>query len=223
MSGAPGVGAGIAELLAPLRAEPGASAVLCDIDGTLAPDRDDPEDAAVPEATRSVLGELAAALRPGRVRVRPPRPSRLGAWSGSRRSSTPATTASSSCRRATRIPSWIRPWPTARAALGTSCSISMPRTSVRRELRLEDKGPIQALHWRGAVDQEAARERGGADRPPGRGRGPRAPLGAQGARAPPRRRHRQGHGGASACWARARSSAPCSAATTGAISTRSRH
>ena len=55
MSGAPGVGAGIAELLAPLRAEPGASAVLCDIDGTLAPIVSDPEDARVPEETRSVL------------------------------------------------------------------------------------------------------------------------------------------------------------------------
>ena len=42
MSGAPGVSAGIAELLAPLRAEPGASAVLCDIDGTLAPIVDGP-------------------------------------------------------------------------------------------------------------------------------------------------------------------------------------
>ena len=60
MSGAPGVGAGIAELLAPLRAEPGASAVLCDIDGTLAPIVPDPEDAAVPEETREVLRELAA-------------------------------------------------------------------------------------------------------------------------------------------------------------------
>ena len=42
VSGAPGVGARIAELLAPLRAEPGASAVLCDIDGTLAPIVDGP-------------------------------------------------------------------------------------------------------------------------------------------------------------------------------------
>ncbi len=60
MSGAPGVSARIAELVAPLGAEPGASAVLCDIDGTLAPIVSDPEDAAVPEETREVLRQLAA-------------------------------------------------------------------------------------------------------------------------------------------------------------------
>src|SRR3954468_1486427 len=59
VSGAPGVDARVAEVLAPLRADPGASAVLCDIDGTLAPIVSDPEDARVPEETRTVLRGLA--------------------------------------------------------------------------------------------------------------------------------------------------------------------
>src|SRR5215208_2118007 len=37
VSGAPGVTARVAELLAPFRTHPATSAVLCDIDGTLAP------------------------------------------------------------------------------------------------------------------------------------------------------------------------------------------
>jgi trehalose 6-phosphate phosphatase len=56
---APSIPERIAQLLAPLRAEPQAAAVLCDIDGTLAPIVPDPEDAAVPEETRQVLREIA--------------------------------------------------------------------------------------------------------------------------------------------------------------------
>jgi trehalose 6-phosphate phosphatase len=46
-------------LLAPLRAEPARAALLCDIDGTLAPIVERPEDAAVPDATQRLLTELA--------------------------------------------------------------------------------------------------------------------------------------------------------------------
>ena len=56
---ASGVGGRVDALLAPLRAEPGASAVLCDIDGTLAPIVLDPDEAAVPDDTRAVLRDLA--------------------------------------------------------------------------------------------------------------------------------------------------------------------
>src|SRR6185503_1589928 len=46
-------------LLAPLRDQPQRSAILCDVDGTLAPIVSRPEDAAVPARTRQVLAELA--------------------------------------------------------------------------------------------------------------------------------------------------------------------
>ena len=143
-----------------------------------------------------MLGELARRYAPRGLRDRSPRPLEARWLVGSRgahlRRQPRPRAAAAGCRGSRAR---IRPWPTARAALGTSCSISMPRTLSAARLRLEDKGPIQALHWREAVDQEAAREAARADRRAGRGRGPRAPLGAQGARAPPRRRHRQGHGG----------------------------
>jgi trehalose-6-phosphatase len=53
----------IAELLAPLRADPAAGAVLLDIDGTLAPIVRHASDAAVPEQTRMALIELARRYR----------------------------------------------------------------------------------------------------------------------------------------------------------------
>jgi trehalose 6-phosphate phosphatase len=48
-----------ASLIARLAGQPELAAVLLDVDGTLAPIVDRPEDAAVPEATREVLRELA--------------------------------------------------------------------------------------------------------------------------------------------------------------------
>jgi trehalose 6-phosphate phosphatase len=46
-------------LVAPLREHPQRSAILCDIDGTLAPIVPRPEEAAVPPAARSVLADLS--------------------------------------------------------------------------------------------------------------------------------------------------------------------
>ena len=47
------------ELLAPLRRDPGSAAILLDVDGTLAPIVDRPDDAEVPAETRDLLAELA--------------------------------------------------------------------------------------------------------------------------------------------------------------------
>ena len=55
-SGAGGAGT---DRLAPLRAEPARAAILTDIDGTLAPIVDRPEQAAVPEAAREALIALS--------------------------------------------------------------------------------------------------------------------------------------------------------------------
>ncbi|MDP9188663.1 MAG: hypothetical protein M3O25_05370, partial [Actinomycetota bacterium] len=46
-------------LLAPLRADPQGSAILTDVDGTIAPIVERPEDAGVPEETRALLRRLA--------------------------------------------------------------------------------------------------------------------------------------------------------------------
>jgi trehalose-phosphatase len=51
------------EPLATLAAEPGAAALVFDVDGTLAPIVDDPADARVPEATRDELRRLAVRYR----------------------------------------------------------------------------------------------------------------------------------------------------------------
>ena len=89
----------------------------------------------------------------------------------------------------------------------------------RLRVRIEDKGPIVALHWRGAPDEEAALARvNGAGR---RGRGGRAgdPLGAQGAGAAAAGRHST-RAWRSATWSSARACAPrCSAETTRPTST----
>jgi trehalose 6-phosphate phosphatase len=50
----------LARLLAPLREDPGRAALLTDIDGTIAPIRGRPEEAAVPERTQELLRRLAA-------------------------------------------------------------------------------------------------------------------------------------------------------------------
>src|SRR5688572_4248171 len=48
-----------ADLLAPLRADPGRTAVLLDVDGTLAPIVRHADEASVPETTRALLIRLA--------------------------------------------------------------------------------------------------------------------------------------------------------------------
>ena len=50
-------------------------------------------------------------------------------------------------------------WRDARTAPPPSSPTSTPRGWPALGLRLEDKGPIQALHWRGAEDERAAEAR----------------------------------------------------------------
>lgn len=49
----------LTELLAPLRADPAGAAILTDVDGTIAPIVERPEDAAVPDRVRELLASLA--------------------------------------------------------------------------------------------------------------------------------------------------------------------
>ena len=91
--------------------------------------------------------------------------SRRASWSESTSSRTRATTASSCSPRAPARPS-LDPALGERGRAAREFALELERgRAERRGLRLEDKGPIQALHWRGAADEEAA-ERAGARRSP---------------------------------------------------------
>src|SRR4051794_13953977 len=157
VSGAPGVDARVAEVLAPLRAAPGASAVLCDIDGTLAPIVSDPEDAAVPEETRVVLRDLAAryavvACVSGRR-----------ALEARRIVGVEELTYSGNHGLELLVPgaqdAELEPAVADAARRARDFVLGLDADEVSAaQLRLEDKGPIQALHWREAVDEAAARE-----------------------------------------------------------------
>ena len=143
------------EALEPLRSDPPHSAVLLDIDGTLAPIVRHASDAHVPEATRTLLIEIAK--RYGLV----------GCISGRR---------CTSARQVVSIGSiayvgnhggellrggstHVEVVPEVAAWAGRVQDFA--RRSVTREvqrlrIRSEDKGAIVALHWRGAPDEAAA-------------------------------------------------------------------
>jgi trehalose-phosphatase len=142
-------------LIAPLRDRPDRSAVLTDIDGTIAPIVLDPEIAGVPEHTRDLLRRLA-----GRYAL-------VGCLSGRR-----ATDA----RRIVGLDelaysgnhgfelllpgdSEARPDPSldGHEADARRFVQGLDAEALRRAgIRTEDKGAIVALHWRGAPNEGAA-------------------------------------------------------------------
>jgi trehalose 6-phosphate phosphatase len=144
------------EALAPLRDRPARAAIFFDIDGTLAPIADQPADAVVPEPTRQLLIKLAR--RYGAV----------ACVSGRRASEARAMVAigtisylgshGAELLRAGSAEAVVDPaleeWAQRVADFGRE--VDTPDLRLRR-VRLEDKGPIIAFHWRGAPDQEAAR------------------------------------------------------------------
>ncbi|MGH2981767.1 MAG: trehalose-phosphatase, partial [Solirubrobacterales bacterium] len=142
-------------LIAPLLEDPSSAAVLTDIDGTLAPIAQDPQQVAVPDGARAALAELS-----GRYPV-------VGCISG---------------RRATEARELVGVDGIAYAG-NHGLELLLPGDSDPRidpslrdredsaarflsdldgdglaaaGLRAEDKGPIQALHWRGCDDERAA-------------------------------------------------------------------
>jgi len=156
VSDAPGATSRIGELLAPLRAEPEASALLCDIDGTLAPIVPEPEDTAVPEETREVLRQLAG--RYALVACVTGRRALEARW---------IVGVEELVYSGNHGLEWLRPGATgpeldpaiaddARRARDFVLDLDAEDVSVAG-LRLESKGPIQALHWRGAEDEARAK------------------------------------------------------------------
>jgi len=145
----------MAELLEPLRADPGSSAVLLDIDGTLAPIVRHASDANVPEPTRLRLVELGDRYRlVACVSGRSAAVARQIVSIGSI-----AYIGNHGCEllpaRATETITdpQIAPWaPRIGAFADRVDTIELQKLRVRRE----DKGPIVAFHWRGAPDETAA-------------------------------------------------------------------
>lgn len=145
----------LVEALEPLRADPAHSAVLLDIDGTLAPIVRHAADAHVPEATRTLLIEISR--RYGLV----------GCVSGRRAATARQIVSIGSIAYVGNHggellrPGAIRPeldpdmsaWSErVRAFAARAYTPELQRARVRSE----DKDAIAAFHWRGAPDEEAA-------------------------------------------------------------------
>jgi trehalose 6-phosphate phosphatase len=146
----------LSEALAPLRANPAGTAVLLDIDGTLAPIVEHASDAQVPESTRQLL--IGVSRQYGLV----------ACVSGRRASDARAMVAIGTITylgshgAETLRAGWteavldpaLEPWMRRIHQFGREADTSDLR---RRRVRIEDKGPIVAFHWRGAPDEDAAR------------------------------------------------------------------
>jgi trehalose 6-phosphate phosphatase len=146
----------LAEQLSPLRANPDRSAVLLDVDGTLAPIVRHADDATVPEAVRGLLIQVAkrygvVACVTGRRAADARRIVSIGsiAYVGAhggellRPGSVQHEVDRALEEWTRRVQEFAREADTAELS--------------RLRVRLEDKSSIVAFHWRGAPDEEAAR------------------------------------------------------------------
>jgi trehalose 6-phosphate phosphatase len=144
------------EALAPLRENPARSAILFDIDGTLAPIAEQPANARVPESTRQLLIELArrygvVACVSGRRASEARAMVSIGTISylGSHG----AELLRAGWTEAVLDPA-LEDWRRRIHEFGREADSSDLR---RQRVRIEDKGAILAFHWRGAPDEDAAR------------------------------------------------------------------
>jgi len=146
--------------LAPVRERPDRAAVLTDIDGTLAPIVERAADAEVPTPAREALAALAE-----RYAV-------VGCVSGRRAAEARRLVGMDGIAYAGNhglellLPgdSEPRPDPSLAGREGEAAAFLAALGEGRLAaagLRLEDKGPIQALHWRGAADEARAERRAG--------------------------------------------------------------
>ncbi len=165
------------EALAPLIADPGAAAVLCDLDGTLAPIVARPELAAVPAPARAALRRIAGryalcAIVTGR---QPEEAREIVALTGIAYAGNhgfellePGAERSLPSPEAAGVED---------AAAGPIIDLADREALTRAGVRIEDKGLITALHWRGAGDERAAERAARAVADQARGRGLRTHRG----------------------------------------------
>lgn len=144
-----------ATALEPFRARPERCAVLTDVDGTLAPIVDRPEDARVPAETTAVLERLAQ--RFGLVAcVTGRRALEARAMVGVEGLIYVGNQGFEVLRPGETEP-LADPAAAARAHRAAEFVAGLDWDALgARGLRREDKGPIQVLHWRGAPDDAAA-------------------------------------------------------------------
>jgi trehalose 6-phosphate phosphatase len=148
----------MAELLRPLTAAPKHAAIFCDIDGTLAPIVRRAEDARVPDTTARLLGTLGrryglVACITGRSVAEARRLVGVGtvSYAGVHGAEVIApgaskpTLESEFARYEKRVRRFVAEQDTRDVRL--------------LRIRVEDKGPIQAFHWRGAPDETSAHAR----------------------------------------------------------------
>ncbi len=142
-------------LLEPLRADPAGAAILTDVDGTLAPIVERAGEAAVPAAAREALARLSE--RYGLVGCisgrRAEEARRLVGLGGIAYAGNHGLELLLPGDEAPRFDPSL-----AGRERGAAEFVAALGDGALREagLRLEDKGPIQALHWRGAEDEAAA-------------------------------------------------------------------
>jgi trehalose 6-phosphate phosphatase len=148
----------LAEALKPLTQDPGRAGIFLDVDGTLAPIVGRAEDAHVPEKTSRMLGALArkygcVACISGRSAAEARRLVGVGGitYAGSHG----AELLEPGAAKPTVLPAF---------ASWTGRVQEFARARDERDLRvlrirIEDKGPIVALHWRGVPDEDEARTR----------------------------------------------------------------
>ena len=148
----------LAETLGPLISDPARAAVFCDIDGTLAPIVGRAEDAHVHEEISKLLGRLGrryglVACVSGRSAAEARRLVGVGsiAYVGSHGAEL-IEPGSNRPRGAAAFRSWER------RVKDFAGGTDTPELRTLR-VRIEDKGPIAAFHWRGVPDEEAARTR----------------------------------------------------------------
>lgn len=148
----------LAEALGPLRADPRRAAILCDVDGTLAPIVDRPQDARVGEEVSRLLGALGrryalVACVSGRSvsEVRRLVGVEAIAYVGSHG----AEILPAGAERP-QVPEAFAEW---EGSVGDFVRGRAEEPPLRAaKVRLEDKGAIKAFHWRGAPDEDAAEQ-----------------------------------------------------------------
>jgi trehalose 6-phosphate phosphatase len=146
----------LAEVLRPLTEAPERAAILCDVDGTLAPIVERAQDAKVPDQASRLLGALAkkyalVACISGRGALDAKRLVGVGgiAYAGAHG----AELLDPGAKQPTTLPAFAS-WQDKVQEFAHGQDLSELR-SLR--VRIEDKGPIVAFHWRGAPDEGAAR------------------------------------------------------------------
>ena len=145
-----------AEALAPLRADPQRAAILFDIDGTLSPIVDNAADAHVPEMTRQLLIEVSRRYRfvacvSGRQASQARAMVSIGTISylGSHGAEL-LRSGWTEAQLDPQVQEWVR-------RINEFTREADSADLRRGRVRIEDKGPIVAFHWRGAPDEQQAR------------------------------------------------------------------